>query len=579
MKTRTQPRRRASLFARGAVVLAVCLWLAHATAAPADTARGGKRPNVVLVMTDDQGYGDLGCHGNPIIKTPNLDRLHRQSVRLTDFHVDPTCSPTRSALLTGRYSCRTGVWHTIMGRSILRRDEVTLGDMFSRAGYRTAIFGKWHLGDNYPYRATDRGFGESLVHGGGGIIQTPDYWGNTYFSPTLYHNGKPQPSDGYCTDVLFDAAIGFIEENRQRPFFVYLPTNVPHGPYQVDKSYSTPYVDAGVPQSLADFYGMLTNFDDNMGRLLEKLDDLGLQESTILVFMTDNGTSGRGFNCRMRGRKGSEYDGGHRVPCFIRWPAALEGGRDVDRLCAHIDLAPTLLDLCRISKPDHVKLDGTSLRRLLLSDGRPWPDRTLFVQSHRIEHPQPWRKSAVMTDRYRLVNGTELYDVSEDPDQKNDIAGQRGEVVAKLRKEYEQWYADVSTRFDEYCEIVLGSPEANPTTLTCHDWHGPQVPWNQGHIIRRLKANGFWVVEISRNGRYEFTLRERPAVAKHPMPGGTARLKIGNLEQTTPVEAGTTGVKIILDLEAGKTRLQTWLTEPGGDTRGAYFVEVKYLGL
>jgi arylsulfatase A-like enzyme len=541
-------------------------------------ANGAERPNVVLVMTDDQGYGDLGCHGNPVLNTPSLDRLYQQSIRLANFHVDPTCSPTRAALLTGKYSCRTGVWHTIMGRSLLRRDEVTMADLFARAGYRTGIFGKWHLGDNYPYRAVDRGFQVSLVHGGGGITQTPDYWGNSYFSPTLYHNGKPVRTKGYCTDVFFAEALRFIEANRDRPFFLYIPTNVPHSPYQVAESYSKPYRDAGLPETLANFYGMIANLDENLGRLIEKLDDLKLAEDTILVFLTDNGTAGQGFNTRMRGRKGSEYDGGHRVPCFVRWPARLAGGRDIGRLTAHIDILPTLADLCDIPLSEDLKLDGMSLTPLLLSRGEAWPDRTLFVQSHRIEHPQPWRQSAVMSDRYRLVNGEELYDMEDDPQQVSTIAAEHHGIVKIMRREYEDWYEYVSERFDEYCPIVLGSPEQNPATLTCHDWHGPAVPWNQGHILRRLEANGFWAVEVARAGRYEITLRERPGWVKYPIRAGIARLKIGDQESLKQIPPGTTGVTFQVNLQAGKTRLQTWLAEKFGAVRGAYFVDVTYVG-
>lgn len=572
--------------ARSPIHLSCSLLLALATftsCAPAaawagQSAAGQGRPNVVLVMTDDQGYGDLGCHGNNVLKTPALDRLHQESIRLTNFHVDPTCSPTRSALMTGRYSCRTGVWHTIMGRSLLRRDEVTVANIFSAAGYRTGIFGKWHLGDNYPFRAIDRGFAESLVHGGGGIGQAADYWGNTYTSPVLMHNGKPEKTEGYCTDVFFAAAVKFIEANRQRPFLVYLPTNVAHAPYQVPESYARPYLEAGVPTAIARFYGMIANFDENMSRLLKRLDELGLAENTIVIYMTDNGTGGGGYNSEMRGQKGSAYDGGHRVPFFIRWPAQLKAGRDIDRITAHVDVLPTLLDLCNIDVPETVKFDGMSLRPLLVSKGEAWPNRTLLVQSHRIETPEPWRQSAVMTDRWRLVDGAELYDMQADPGQTRNIAGDNPTVVAIMRQEYKDWYADVSKRFGEYCEIVLGSPEENPTTLSCHDWHGPNVPWDQTHIRQRLAANGFWAVEVERGGQYEFTLRERPGPARHPIPPGVARLKIGQVDLNKQYGAGMAGIKFLADLKPGKTRLETWLAERGGAVRGAYFVDVKYLG-
>jgi arylsulfatase A-like enzyme len=546
-----------------------------------------KRPNVILVITDDQGYGDLHCHGNAVIRTPALDGLHARSVRLTNFHVAPTCAPTRAGLMTGRYCNRTGVWHTIMGRSLLRRDEVTMADVFAAAGYRTGIFGKWHLGDNYPFRPQDRGFQEVFVHGGGGVGQTPDYWGNDYFDDTYFHNGRPVKCKGYCTDVWFDGALRFIEANKDRPFFAYLTTNAPHGPYLVAEKYRKPYRDKGVGARQAAFYGMITNIDENMARLLKRLDALGLAENTILIFLTDNGTSG-GDRAGMRGQKGSEYEGGHRVPCFVRWPAGgLTGGRDVGRLTAHLDLLPTLVGLCRLKPPEGVKLDGASLASLLKGTAAPWPDRTLVVDSQRIEHPQKYRKSAVMTDRWRLVNGRQLFDVQADPAQKNDLAGKHPDVVERLRKAYDAWWADTSRRFDEYCRTVLGSDKENPVRITCHDWHGRAVPWNQGAVRRGPKANGFWAVEVARAGRYEFALRRWPAELNQPItaaiPGGkaiaakTARLKVADVDVSKPIPDGAVAAAFQVDLKPGKTRLQTWLADEQGGSRGAYYVYVKRL--
>jgi len=551
------------------------------------TAAGRKRPNVVLVMTDDQGYGDLGCHGNPVIQTPNLNRLYTQSIRLTNFHVGPTCSPTRAALMTGHYCNRTGVWHTIMGRSLLRKDEVTVADVFSADGYRTAIFGKWHLGDNYPFRPQDRGFGEVLIHGGGGVGQGPDYWGNDYFDDTYFHNGRPKKFEGYCTDIWFDGAMKFIEANKNRPFFCYIPTNAPHGPYNVADKYSKPYRDKGVQSRQANFYGMITNIDENMGRLMHRLKLLGLEENTILIFMTDNGTSGS-YSGGMRGKKGSEYEGGHRVPCFIRWPdGGLTGGSDIDRLTAHVDILPTLIGLCWLKEPRGVEFDGDSLVQLLTGQDKSWPDRTLITDSQRIEHPEKWRKSAVMTDRWRLVNGRELYDIKADPGQKNDIADGQPQVVEKLRKAYENWWADVSQRFDEYCEIIIGSDKQNPTRLMSHDWHAQKVPWNQGAVRSGMEANGFWAVEVARDGRYQFELRRWPKELDAPIneavPGGKAitateaRLKIADADMTVPVPRDAHAVTFRLKLKAGKTRLQTWFTDNRGNSRGAYYVYAKRL--
>ncbi len=579
--------RRRFLGALGAAALGGSVKRSLALAQPRG---GGRPPNVVLVLTDDQGYGDLACLGNPIIQTPNIDSLYRQSLRLTDFHVSPTCAPTRAALMTGRYCNRTGVWHTVMGRSLLRRDEVTIADVFAAGGYRTGIFGKWHLGDNYPFRPQERGFQEALVHGGGGVGQTPDYWGNRYVDDTYWHNGAPEKQKGYCTDVWFDAALRFIEANRDRPFFAYIATNAPHSPYNVAEKYSSLYAGTNVPN--ANFYGMITNIDENMGRLLGRLKALGLEENTILIFMTDNGTAAgfqgkRGFNAGMRGNKGSEYDGGHRVPCFIRWPAGgLGGGKDLGRLTAHIDLLPTLIALCGLPKPKDVKLDGISLVPLLKDADADWPDRILVADSQRIEHPEKWRKSAVMTDRWRLVNGKELYDIHADPGQKNDIANEYSDVVQKLRRAYEDWWADVSQRFDEYCEIVIGSDKENPARLTCHDWHGGDLPpWDQTHILKGERANGFWAVEVAQAGEYEFALRRWPRELDQPVSAAilsgqavqasTARLTIGEIDLTGPVGAEAKEVVFRTSLKPGKMKLQTWLTAADGTSRGAYFLYIR----
>ena len=302
------------------------------------------RPNVVLVLTDDQGYGDLGCHGNPIVKTPNLDRFHGDSVRLTDYHVGPTCSPTRAGLLTGHYANSTGVWHTTGGRSLLRKDEYTMANMFAEAGYRTGMFGKWHLGDSYPFRPEDRGFQEVVRHGGGGVGNTPDYWGNDHFDDTYCANGVWTHYPGYCTDVWFNLGLDFIERHRDEPFFCYITTNAPHLPHIVDPQYTEPYLPPVSPnESRARYYGMLANIDENFGVLRDRLRQWGLEDNTVLIFMTDNGSAGgvdvdaeqlvtSGHNAGMRGKKGSQYDGGHRVPLLMRWPAGgLDSGRPAHR--------------------------------------------------------------------------------------------------------------------------------------------------------------------------------------------------------------------------------------------------------
>ena len=569
-------------------------------------ARSAKRPNVVLILTDDQGYGDLACHGNRQIKTPHLDRLHARSVRLTNFHVSPVCAPTRAALMTGRCAHRVGVWHVVMGPSQLRKDEMTAADVFSANGYQTAIFGKWHLGDCYPFRPQDRGFGEVLVHGGGVVGHVPDYWLNDYFDDTYLHNGKREKFAGYCTDIWFDGAMQFIEQNRGRPFFVYLSTNTPHQPFLCPKKYLAMYQGkAAVPH--AAFYGMITRIDDNVSRLVERLDKLGLAEDTILIFMTDNGTAAGvrgkvGFNAGMRGAKGSAYDGGHRVPCWFCWPGGgLTGGRDVARLTDHVDILPTLIDLCGLKPPRKVRFDGVSLAGLLKGTRDDWPDRVLVAEKQNVvARPIKWRTCAVMTDRWRLVNGQELYDMNADPGQKRNIAVKRPDVVKKLRAEYEKWWTSVSESHSKVTEIIVGSPHENPTRLTCYHWNNASgnqglMPWGQAHIVAGPHFNGYWNLYVQTEGPYTIALRrwptesglainatsnakppERPfrPLKAQPLVATSARMKIQGVDQTLSVKEGASEVTFHVNLKAGSARLDTWFTDANGASRGAFYVHI-----
>ncbi len=565
-----------------------------------------KSPNIVLVITDDQGYGDLSCHGNPILKTPHLDRLHADSVRLTDYHVAPTCAPTRSALITGHWTNRTGVWHTIMGRSMLRANEVTIGTMLSQAGYATGMFGKWHLGDNYPYRPEDRGFQEVLRHGGGGVGQTPDYWDNAYFDGSYWHNGIPEPAKGFCTDVFFDYAIDFIESKKDgdQPFFVYLCTNAPHGPMHSPEESSRPYQNLGT--GLANFYGMISNIDDNVGRMRSYLRENNLEENTIFIFTTDNGTSSgaKVFNDEMRGQKGSEYDGGHRVPFFIHWPGGgLVGGRDVPMITSYVDVVPTLLDLCGAAAPKSVKFDGVSIRSLLYNkDVASWPDRILVTDSQRVRDPIKWRKSSVMTDQYRLINGKELYDIKQDPSQKRDVAAEHPKVVNRLREFYDEWWAELEPTFAQTTEIYLGHPKANPVRMTSHDWIADgSTPWNQRAIRnaeKRPSNTGFWAVKVIEEGIYDVELRRWPREidqpiqaslpAGDPVPGASAfrtapgkafpavkaLLKLGGQSLEKPVAAGDRSVTFRLRLKPGNDELWAKFADADGNEMGAFYAYV-----
>jgi arylsulfatase A-like enzyme len=528
-------------------------------------AEAARRPNVVLIITDDQGYGDLGLHGNDRIKTPNLDRLGRESVRLTRFYVSPVCAPTRASLLTGRYNYRTGVVDTYLGRAMMHPDETTLAEQLAQSGYRTGIFGKWHLGDNYPLRPIDQGFQESLVCTGGGITQPSDPEGNHYQDPQLLHNGRTAKFRGYCTDIFTDHALKFVERNRARPFFLYLAPNAPHTPLEIDESKVVPYRAAGLDETTARIYAMATNIDENVGRLLHKLRDAGLERDTIVLFLTDNGPQQPRYNAGMRGLKGGVYEGGIRVPCFVRWPAALKPA-EVDTPAAHIDLAPTLLDACGLSTKSEAKIDGRSVLPLLRGDGPEWPDRPLFLQWHRGDQPEPFRNAAVITRRYKLVDGKELYDLQADPAERKDQAAEHPEVVSRLRREYVTWFQDVSsTRGYDPPRIGLGSGRENPVRLTRQDWRGPRAGWDPSSL-------GYWEVEVEQKADYEVVLTIWPA-----SEDSRAHLRLGAVALTSPLSAGQTRIRFgRVPWQKGPGRLEAWV-EGSGKTVGVKYVQVRRL--
>jgi arylsulfatase A-like enzyme len=573
----------------------------------------GQRPNVVIVITDDQGYGDLGCTGNPIIKTPAIDRLANESVWLTDYHVAPTCSPTRAALMSGHWTNRTGAWHTIMGRSMLREDEGTLGYFFKGAGYETGMFGKWHLGDNFPYRPEDRGFNEVYRHGGGGVGQTPDVWDNSYFDGGYFHNGRIVPAKGFCTDVFFDQANRFISESAksEKPFLAYISTNAPHGPFHCPQKYMDLY--KGQSPTIQAFYGMITNIDENVGKTRKLLKDLGIYEDTIFIFTTDNGTA-RGrtvFNAGMRGQKGSEYDGGHRVPLFLHWPkAGMVEKRMIGTLCHAVDVAPTLLELIGAKKPEGYNFDGISIKKLLEGKTGNWSDRMLVTDSQRVRDPIKWKQSAVMSQGWRLVNGKELYHIDSDSGQEKDLSGKHPERVAMMRAFYDTWWAELEPTFARTTELYVGHPEHPVVSLTSHDWiQKAYPPWNQGQNRNRLpvhprkkdlKHDGHWAIKVVQAGMYKVEVRRWPAEsgkkineflpAGKNVPGAdkafrshlglginataaTLRLNGEDLE-TISVEDSTESVTFEVNLPAGKHKLSPYFTIPQGEL-GCYYAILK----
>lgn len=567
--------------------------------------RDNDKMNVIFILTDDQGYGDLTCHGNKWMQTPNLDNLYERSARLTDFHSATTSAPTRSGLMTGHYNNTTGVWHTILGRSILDQEEVTIADIFAQAGYQTALFGKWHLGDNQSYRPNNRGFQETLYHGGGGVGQTPDYWNNTYFDDVYFRNGEPEQQVGYCTDIWFREAENFIKKNKDKPFLCFITPNAPHVPHIVAEKYAAPFRNNdNIPDPC--FYGMIKNLDENVGNLMETIERLKIADHTIMIFMTDNGTAGgvnvdkngfvtKGYNAGMRGKKGSVYEGGHRVPFFISGPGITPG--DYHSLTNYVDILPTLIDICDIELKEQIAFDGFSLQSVFA--GQPLENRIFCVDTQREEDLKKYKDYCVLYDKWRLINGTELYDITTDPGQKNNIAEANLQIVDKLKNEYEKWWKRNSVRQNEYQYIPL-SPDYE-TLLTIHDAHSydKQLPaWNQTSIREGVRSNGFWVVEIEEDGIYTFNLMRWAPETHTPLlsatPQGRAvqnakvspegkkldiiggEISIGNNKQRKYIAEDFKGKAISFDIELkkGKYKLNADLIYADNQSFASFYVLV-----
>lgn len=512
-----------------------------------------RRPNILLIMTDDQGYGDLGFHGNPRIQTPRLDQFAREGVRMKNFCVSPVCAPTRASLMTGRYNYRTRVVDTYIGRAMMDPDETTLAEVLAAAGYRTGIFGKWHLGDNAPMRPIDQGFQRAMVLKGGGIGQPSDPpGGSNYLNPILQDDGRLRKMSGYCSDVFAGAAIDFMTATGDRPFFAYVAFNCPHEPLQAPEAElaeyrkmdlspaSFPTVGHPVPKGLhqsaddmAKVYAMITNIDTNVGRMLDALSSRGLADDTIAIFLTDNGAARPRFNAGLRGFKGTVYEGGIHVPCYIRWPGHFPSGRVVDRMAAHIDLFPTLLDAIGVAVPAGLRIDGKSLLPLLRGGTEiHWPDRTLYFQWHRGDVPQEGRAFAARSERYKLLRREtpagskeplklELYDLKNDPGEEHDIAADHPDLVREMYKGYTDWFRDVcSTRGFDPPRIEIGGPREDPTVLTRQDWRGPRAGWKANDL-------GYWEVRVVRGGRFDVRVRLTPR--RFPT---VVHLRLGGVERT-----------------------------------------------
>ena len=434
-------------------------------------AQSAPRPNVLLIMADDMGFGDIRMAGNSQINTPNLDQLSTESVNFTNFYVSPVCAPTRASLLTGKYAQRVGVLSVTNGYETLNPEARTMGEIFTDAGYRTGLFGKWHLGENYPSLPNAQGFGQFVGFRSGHF--------DDYFDPLLERNGEPHPTKGYITDVLTDEAIGFIKESKNgEPFLCYLPFNAPHTPLDVPDEYLKKYQNKGLDERVARVYAMIENLDANVGRLMNFLQESGLDKNTIVILLSDNGpiTKFRGgpadwrFNAGLRDQKFTVYEGGIRTRFFARWPGHFVPDRTVDLIAAHIDVLPTLLDLCEIQPTN--SLDGVSLKPLLTEKKPQWFERTLFLNYslQTLRQPAPYPGGIARTQRYKMVDGKELYDLEKDPGEKKNLASSLPQVLVELDQQYRAWWRALfpDSAFSIRPIPVVGYDEARTVRLTPH---------------------------------------------------------------------------------------------------------------
>ena len=585
---------------------------------------GQEQPNVIILMPDDVSHHVFTYYNpNSTSQTPNIDKLAQTSVRLTDFHVSPSCSPTRASTLTGRSHSVAGIWHTIAGRSLLRNDEISIADVFKHNGYATGMVGKWHLGDNYPFRPKDRGFEYVAWTKGGGAGQQPDFWGNMHHSAHYWVNDElfemTDEDDGlqgaFLTNSMFNRAFEFMEgtKEKNKPFFLYLPTAAAHSPWPVGPGDAR----SGLKPKPA----TVENIDKNVGRLVKFLDDKSLAENTILVFFTDNGSG----EFMYRGGKISYYDGGTRVPSYVRWPAGGLGGegkgREVNVLTSHMDWLPTLMDMIGLEdvndRPTKLKMHGQSFKEFLDNDtsndlGPEFKDRKITICNMRKETFEKYRNLSVKKDqwdgnsiahKWRLTrkgskSGWELWDVLVDKAQTNNIVDDtaNADILAELKQAYEDWYELVADREDEFARSVIGHPAEPVSQLNSHDFHNQEL-WNQKIVAEGVTGSGFQAVEFAEPGSYQFDLRRWPKEVEDESnlttaPVGnvydnkgvptaidvaSARIKIWNgddvfFDETKDADPDADGVPFVVNkLPAGPAFIQTWFYNSSGEMEGAVY--------
>lgn len=527
--------------------------------------RNGGRPNFIVVMADDMGYGDLSLKGHKQIRTPQIDKFFKEGMEFSRFYVAPVCSPTRAGLLTGRAHYRTGVTNVGSCGDRIKMDEITVAKALGDAGYETAIIGKWHIGDNYPMRPQDMGFKETVIHKS--CCLTPwdrnDPPGENYYDPYLYHNGERKQYKGFCMDVYTDLSLEYAARcaAEDKPFFIYLSTNTPHTPLTVDPKYSKPYENAGVEPLDAEYYGTITNLDENVGRLVKGIHDQGLEEDTLIIFLTDNGNaSGRihDWGIKLRGEKADVYEGGIRVPCAMRWPGVIEPGASTGSIASYMDVMPTLLHAAGVEPSKEKAMDGMSVLPLALGKSHPDPDRKIIIQWHQGLQPQLNRSFTIFNQNWKLVQAEggfhksgkflqgeyryELFNIDEDMAETRDLASEYPEIVESFHSEYEDWFWEVMReRGPDPQEIFIGSPRENPSMLMASGSFVEQDdPKNFG--------TGEWPSRVLKSGKYDIKAFFRDGV----QTTGKLRFRFGdkNLEKRARKRSKTHHFKDV-SLEAG----------------------------
>jgi len=561
------------------------------------------QPNVILIMTDDQGWGDFGTHGNKIIETPNLDQLATKSINWGNFYVSPVCSPTRASLMTGRYNQRTKCLDTYLGRSMMASDEVTIAEALGGAGYATGIFGKWHLGDNYPMRPSDQGFEYSFIHKGGGLGQPSDAIENSnrYTDPILYRNNSEVATKGYCTDLYFDEALSFISQAQtsKRPFFAYIAPNAPHFPsHDVPKALLEHYKQKDISSLLPDdlkenakqidkvqrVAAMITNIDQNVGRLIKHLSDKELLDNTLIIYLNDNGPNTLRYTGAFRGMKSNIYEGGVRSPLWLHWPKKFKSPKTItSNLAAHIDIMPTIMDACELGVPEAFQFDGRSLLPKSLDESTELASRPIIIQAHRGANLVKHHNFMIRDKQWKLLHDSgfgntrlterkpyELYDLNSDPGETKNLAEQNPEIVKELTDKYDAWYNDVTeTRVrDKGIPLIIADKEKeNPLVLSWQE----RISKNWG-----IDYDGIWKVYFPENTRTDVIIYAAPGkkLKGKKLAGYTPTLQLeSQIFKGRKMENENFAIFQGITIPKGKHNIQAmFVSDDGSDTAHAYQV-------